>query len=79
MNRDELNRALLGAHAREEQIELVRLYTLAAEERERARDTDAACFYLTHAFVFALECGAPEAIELNQRLADLGRIHRLAF
>ncbi len=79
MDRDALDRDLLDAHARYDQEALVRLYTVAAEERELAQDIDAACFYLTHAFVFALESGAPEADNLNQRLAERGRAHRLEF
>lgn len=79
MDRDALDRALLDAHARQDPVALVRLYTLAADERELARDTDAACFFLTQAFVFALESGGPRADELNRRLADHGRAPRLAF
>ncbi|MES0864281.1 hypothetical protein ABLN87_18175 [Ruegeria sp. SCPT10] len=79
MDRDVLDRDLLDAHERYDQEALVRLYTIAADERELAQDIDAACFYLTHAFVFALEAGAPEADNLNQRLAERGRAHRLEF
>lgn len=79
MDREALDRELLDAHARYDQAALVRLYTIAAEERELAQDIDAACFYLTHAFVFALESGDPEADNLNQKLAERGRAHRLEF
>ena len=79
MDREALDRELLEAHANCDQEALVRLYTIAADERELARDVDAACFYLTHAFVFALESGHPEASNLNKRLADYGRAHRLEF
>ncbi|RJE84973.1 hypothetical protein [Paracoccus onubensis] len=74
-----LDRELLRAHARGDTEALVHLYTRAGEERERAQDIDAACFYLTHAFVFALEAGAPEADNLNKRLYERGRAHRLTF
>ena len=37
-------------------------------------DTDAAGFYLTHAYVFALEAGSPVAEELRLELSVLGRI-----
>ncbi|MEM1004714.1 MAG: hypothetical protein AAGK26_04995 [Pseudomonadota bacterium] len=79
MNRAELDRALLDAHATGDNVALVRLYTLAADQAELAQDIDAACFYLTHAFVFALEAGVPEADGLNRRLAEQGRAHRLTF
>jgi hypothetical protein len=34
---------------------------------------DAACFYLTHAYVFALSAGATEAGALHARLLAHGR------
>lgn len=77
MDRDALDKALLDAHAREDGAALVRLYTLAGDQAEEQQDVDAACFYLTHAFVFALESGVPEAHDLNERLAGYGRAHRL--
>lgn len=79
MDKDELDRLLLDAHARHDHADLIRYYTMAADEREQAQDIDAACFFLTHAFVFALESGAPEADALNRRLAAHGRAHRLEF
>ncbi|APG49060.1 hypothetical protein [Phaeobacter porticola] len=79
MNREDLDRALLIAHRDEDLAELVRLYTYAADAAEEVADIDRACFYLTHAFVFALESGAPEAEPLNARLANRGRATRLTF
>lgn len=77
MDRADLDRALLKAHEDKDSEELVRLYTLAGDREEEAGNIDAACFYLTHAFVFALEAGLPQARELNRRLADRGRAHPL--
>ncbi|WP_394199610.1 hypothetical protein [Litoreibacter albidus] len=79
MERDALDRALLDAHDTNDSATLIRLYTIAADEAEQSQDVDAACFYLTHAFVFALEASAPEADPLNKRLADRGRAKRLEF
>ncbi|HLS18600.1 MAG TPA: hypothetical protein VK090_02235 [Paracoccaceae bacterium] len=76
---DTLNDELLAAHARKDGEALARLYTQAANRHESAGEIDAACFFLTHAFVFALEAGAPEAQALNIRLASRGRAHRLTF
>ena len=73
MDRAALDRALLTAHDQNDTAALIRLYTLAGVTAEAASDTDAACFYLTHAFVFALESGAPEAVALNKRLVAQGR------
>ncbi|WP_170763767.1 hypothetical protein [Ruegeria lacuscaerulensis] len=79
MDKDELDRLLLEAHERNDHAALIRYYTMAADEREQAQDIDAACFYLTHAFVFALESGSKEAEALNLRLVAHGRAHRLEF
>ncbi|MEM6664237.1 MAG: hypothetical protein AAF666_18905 [Pseudomonadota bacterium] len=72
-SRAELDAALLDAHEREDKRALVTLYAEAADLVERDGDTDAACFYLTHAYVFALQCGAPEAGALHTRLVAQGR------
>ncbi len=79
MDRVALDLALLKAHERQDTAELVRLYTIAGDKAEEKRDIDAACFFLTHAFVFALEIGAPEAKLLNERLAARGRAKLLEF
>nr|WP_174826200.1 hypothetical protein [Ruegeria arenilitoris] len=76
---DDLDKQLLQAHADYDVPALIRLYHEAANQAEQRQDHDAACFYLTHAFVFALEYGAPEADELNQKLFERGRAHRLEF
>lgn len=79
MDREALESALLDAHNRNDTADLVRLYTLAGDQADHHGDIEAACFYLTHAFVYALEAGAPEADGLNKRLADRGRAERLDF
>lgn len=62
---------LLDAHARDDRAALVGLYTEAADA---APDLDAACFYLTHAYIYALEKGDPAAEQLYQRLKAQGRV-----
>jgi hypothetical protein len=79
MDLHELDKQLLQAHADANVPALINLYHLAAHLAEERQDQDACCFYLTHAFVFALEHGAPEADELNRKLYERGRAHRLAF
>ena len=69
----DLDAALLRAHADNDTDRLVALYTEAADQAEGRGEMDAACFYLTHAYVFALEAGAAEAATLNRRLAAHGR------
>ena len=69
----DLDARLLAAHEVGDAVQLSALYTEAADAREAAGDVEAACFYLTHAYVFALGAGLPEAAALNQRLASYGR------
>ncbi|SMX44765.1 hypothetical protein [Maliponia aquimaris] len=65
-----LDTLLLAAHAADDRAALVGLYAQAAEA---AGDLNAACFYLTHAYVFALEIGDPRAASLHARLKAEGR------
>jgi hypothetical protein len=73
MNRTDLDAALIAAHAAGDQPRLVVLYTQAADTAEAAGDIGAACFYLTHAYVFALQTGDTRAAELHARLKACGR------
>jgi hypothetical protein len=67
---NQLEASLLAAHAAEDNPSLSRLYTQAADE---AGDADARAFFLTHAYVFALEAGLAEAPALRRRLIEMGR------
>lgn len=67
----DLNLALLAAHKADDKPALVRLYTQAAD---MAADVDAACFFLTHAYVFALEIADTAVKVLHARLAAEGRV-----
>ena len=66
----DLDDRLLAAHSRGDIAGLVALYAEAADATD---DVDRACFYLTHAYVFALESGDARARELALRLAAHGR------
>lgn len=69
-----LHAAMLAAHEANDSAALVRLYTQAADlAAETTGDVDAACFFLTHAYIFALESGAAEAPALRARLVAHGR------
>jgi hypothetical protein len=61
---------LLAAHAAGDSRALVDLYAQAAKA---SRDPDRAAFYLTHAHVFALECGHPDTQALRAALITAGR------
>jgi hypothetical protein len=65
-----LDAQLLAAHEAKDSAALIQLYIQAADE---AGYIDAACFYLTHAYVFALEIGHPDADVLRVRLVQHGR------
>lgn len=69
----DLDDQLLRAHENQDHDQLVLLYTQAADESEAQGDVEAACFYLTHAFVFALETGHAQLSKLNERLVAYGR------
>ena len=69
----DLDERLLAAHAAGDLPALAMLYSQAADAREASGDIDAACFYLTHAFVFALEAGDAQGPGLHARLKAHGR------
>ena len=66
----DLNARLLAAHAADDKGALVALYSLAADI---APNLDATCFYLTHAYIFALDLGDARAAGLKARLVGYGR------
>ena len=68
---NDLDERLLDAHARADTAALVTLY---AEAGRTTPDLDAACFYLTHAYVYALEMGHPDVDSLHAGLAKHGRV-----
>ena len=65
-----LEQRLLAAHAGDDKRALVRCYTEASRQ---ASEEDERSFFLTHAYVYALETDHPDAQELLQALRDLGR------
>lgn len=69
--RQTLDAKILAAHAAEDGSELVTLYSMAAD---LSSDQTAQAFYLTHAFVFALEIADKRAMELQTRLASMGAL-----
>ena len=64
-----LDQRLLAAHAGGDPKTLARLYR---EAGEATQDT-ARAFYLTHAMVYALEAGLPDAICIEADLRAMGR------
>ncbi|MBO6637200.1 MAG: hypothetical protein JJ920_04620 [Roseitalea sp.] len=74
VDRTALDASLVAAHEDGDPARLSALYERAANALTKAGDTDAACFFLTQAYVFALEAGAPRADDLKSRLKAHGRI-----
>lgn len=67
---NDLDARMIAAHDAGDREALIGLYTEAADV---ANELDACCFFLTHAYVFALEAGAPQAKALHARLVAHGR------
>jgi hypothetical protein len=67
---NDLQTRLLAAHAAGDITAFVGLYTEAANA---ARTEDEAGFFLTQAYVFALEMGHVDAPALRARLVAMGR------
>lgn len=71
---DHLQRDMLQAHERYDLGALPPLYLAAARLRESQGDIDAACFFYTHAYVYALDCGDREIADTaRNRLRSHGR------
>ena len=65
-----LDALILKAHACDNRVALVTLYTQVAD---LADDVDTECFFLTHAHIFALEFDHPSLAGLRARLLAFGR------
>jgi len=72
----QLESELLAAHELGDNHRLVDLYKRAGQFREMGGDIDAACFYYTHAYVYALETGHADRDWLKARLVKFGREER---
>jgi hypothetical protein len=73
LDRVSLDSDLLAAHALGDPGGLVTLYLKAGDLMDAEGDIDAACFYLTHAMVFAFEAGDARAGAIQHRLVAHGR------
>ncbi len=73
MNAQALEDDLLAAHAANDLPRLIAGYTQAADMAEAGGDVDRACFFLTYAWIFALDVGDARADALKARLVAHGR------
>lgn len=72
--RQALDADLIAAHGAGDPVRLARLYRKAADALDRHGEDEAACFFFTHAYVFALEAGLDDADRLRTILQARGRI-----
>ena len=70
---NELDVALCAAHARQDVPAMVTLYQQAGEDFLQQGDVDAGCFFLTHAYVYALDCGHEAESQIRAVLVGYGR------
>ena len=70
---DAAERELMQAHARGDGRAVALAYLDAADLAARSGDEGRAAFFLTHAWVFALEAGDPLAGDCHLRLVRMGR------
>ena len=68
-----LDQDLICAHQTGDTSKLVVLYQQAAEASFARNDHNAGCFYLTHAYIFALESNHPKASVIHAELVRHGR------
>ena len=66
----DLHALLMNAHHTEDKSALVELYTQAADGSETIKQES---FFLTHAYIYALECDHSTASLLHSRLKEYGR------
>jgi hypothetical protein len=59
----DLDAQLLAAHGCGDAARLALLYNQAAQTMAERGETDAAAFFMTHAYVFALDSGLAEAAD----------------
>jgi len=69
-----LHKQLLAAHEAQDAAALTELYTAAADIEQSHGEISAMCYFLTQAYVHALQSGHPCCEQLHARLAEHGRI-----
>ena len=69
----QLDHEILAAHADGDAARLPALYRQAGEAMLADGKVNTGCFYLTHAYIYALEAGFPMARDIHQILVSHGR------
>lgn len=73
MTPHELDAALIAAHGSRDADQIASLFALAGERASAKGEMDAACFFWTQGYIWALEAGNPIAAQLHRALKDQGR------
>jgi len=71
---DSLHDALIAAHSDNDQHQLVSLYQQAYQQMRKNGHIEASFFYLTNAYVFALDCGHGDADDIAAILKQENRL-----
>lgn len=71
---DQLEQAVLAAHENGDLTQLAAVYGQAASHWRALGEEEQEAFFLTHAWIFALEAGAPLSEQYWQRLRSLDRV-----
>ena len=72
--RQALDADIVAAHGAGDPVRLARLYRKAADALDRQGEGEAACFFYTQAYVFALDGGLEDAADLATMLRARGRL-----
>ena len=70
---DKLDQQLITANLANDNIKLVALYQHAADICEAEGVVDKACFFLTQAYVFALQEGSSQSRQIKEKLVAYER------
>lgn len=73
MKLQEIDSAILAAHDKGDGVRLAALYAQAGRRMVADGDIDEGCFFLTQAYVFALEHGLEDAERIHAELVSFGR------
>lgn len=69
----DLDAALIAAHQQHDAPHIARLFEQAGNLEAAAGNEDAACFFWTNGYIWALEAGIPLARDLHNKLRERGR------
>ena len=69
----DINKRILKAHQQKDRKYLALIYERYGRSQLEKNNIDAGCFFLTHAYIFALEEGLNCATRIHKALKNYGR------